>query len=606
MLDKPDAYNGKSRLPHDRRCEQLIDATIQAIARFGLSNVTLDKVAKLAGLTAGMVNFHFKTKEELLRATLTTIADEFSTACDEAVAAAGPSPAARLLALSQAALGPEIATPEKLAVWYAFWGEAQARDTYMEICGSTDTSYYRMAEELFAELAAETGSNINARAAAFGFYGIVDSVSTMLVLQRTDHHEAMQDCLHYLRNHFPDSFADNDPAAVLKPNAGPAPTVPPAHSVTALDIVDREDLDRLTLPAWTYCSEDFTAAEIEAVHRPAWQMACHVSEIGGSGDFVTLNVLGKPILVLRGEDGVVRTFHNVCRHRAHEVVRARSGTCAGVLRCPYHAWTYDTRGALKGIAASRTFPQLDKNNLGLFPLECEVFCGFVFIRLREGGPSVAERYAPYAAELAPYRIEDMVPISDLWECEVAADWKNVWDNYLEDYHFAAGHPGLSALMSKDFDRDPDDEHRTIRLSHKMRERVEGSWSTRMYARTLPEGAHLPEDQRRRWSYYYLYPAVSLETYPDMVDFFHVVPLAPGRSMLRWRAYGLPDASRELNAAQWLNRRINFAVHGEDSDLIESVQRNLEAGIYERGVLSDKEVNVKALHDWVGADMPNAR
>ena len=595
MLDKPDTSHDRSRQPHDKRCDQLIDATIQAISSYGLSNVTLSKVAGLAGLTAGMVNFHFKSKEDLLRATLKKIADEFNAACDDAVAAAGPSPAARLLALSQAALGPAIATPEKLAVWYAFWGEVQARDEYMDICGSTDASYYQRAEELLAELAAESGSRIDARAAALGFYGIVDAVSTELVLQRIDRRDAMQDCLHYLRNHFPEAFADLE---VKEEAAEPASS--------ARDSVDPDYADRLTLPAWTYCSETFTAAEIDTIHMPAWQLVCHVSELAGAGDFVTLNVLGKPVLAIRGDDGEIRAFHNVCRHRAHKVVGERSGNCGGLMRCPYHAWTYDTRGVLKGINASRTFPQLDKDNLGLFPLESEIFNGFVFARLRDGGPSVAERYAPYADELAAYRIEEMVPIADLWEGEIRGDWKNVWDNYLEDYHFATGHPGLSALMGKDYAREPDYAGRTIRLSHSMRDRVEGAWSTRMYAGTLPDRDDLPEDQRRRWSYYFLYPAVSLETYPDMVDFFHVVPLAPGRSMLRWRAYGKPDASRELRAAQWLNRRINFGVHWEDSGLVESVQKNLEAGIYERGVLSDKEVNVKALHDWVRADLPSAR
>ena len=104
----------------------------------------------------------------------------------------------------------------------------------------------------------------------------------------------------------------------------------------------------------------------------------------------------------------------------------------------------------------------------------------------------------------------------------------------------------------------------------------------------------------------MYPSVSLEIYPDLVDFFHIVPLGPGRSQLRWRAYGLPDARRETRAARWLNQRINYQVHDEDGALVESVQRNLSAGPYERGVLSDMELNVKALHDWVRADLPEAR
>src|SRR5262249_25032866 len=157
-------------------------------------------------------------------------------------------------------------------------------------------------------------------------------------------------------------------------------------------------------------------------------------------------------------------------HRAHAVVGGRAGTCERRIMCPYHAWTYDLSGELKGIAAAKTFPAaIDRSALGLFKLDCETFMGFVFLRFLPGGPSVAERYAPHAAELAHYRIAEMEPISEPWQGEIEGDWKNVWDNYLEDYHFPTGHPGLSGLMSKEYDRQPDDATRTIRLSHSMRE-----------------------------------------------------------------------------------------------------------------------------------------
>src|SRR5262245_21393812 len=233
--------------------------------------------------------------------------------------------------------------------------------------------------------------------------------------------------------------------------------------------------------------------------------------------------------------------------------------------------------------------------------------GFAFLRFQPGGPSVAERYAPHAAELAPYRIAEMEPISQAWQGEIAGDWKTVWDNYLEDYHFPTGHPGLSGLMAKAYDREPDERTRTIRLSHAMRDEAGAlSWSPRGYQKHLPEMEHLPAGQRRRWSYFYFYPGFAIETYPDLVDFFHVVPMGPGRSLIRWRAFGLPGASRAVKAARFLNLRTNLQVHDEDSALVESVQKGLAGGSYTVGILGEMERNVRAFQSWVRADMPEAR
>src|SRR5262245_27134455 len=132
----------RARLPQDARREQLVDAAITAIAEHGLSNVTLSKVAGLAGLTAGMVNFHFKSKQELLQATLEKLTDEYRAACEDAVAAAGRAPEDALMGLVAVSFDPRIASLERLAVWYAFWGESRARADYMQICGASDQAFY--------------------------------------------------------------------------------------------------------------------------------------------------------------------------------------------------------------------------------------------------------------------------------------------------------------------------------------------------------------------------------------------------------------------------------------------------------------------------------
>ncbi len=585
MLDTPSL-----RQSQDARRAQLIDATITTIAEHGLSSVTVQKVAQKASLAPSMVNFHFTSKQALLTATLEYVAGEFHEACETAVANAGQDPAAAIDGLIDVCFDDVISYPDKVAVWYAFWSETRARMEYQAICGRSDTAFHDAIETLFEQIGHDTGRRINVPAAALGLAGLVDALWQQILIdgEGFDRAAAQATCHAYVDNLFGSGHSG-------KP---------------ATDGVHDQHDDGLpaemprTLPAWTYRSEDFFAHEVATIHRPAWQLVCHVSEIAEVGAYAAFEAFGEKAFVIRGEDGEVRAFHNVCRHRAHALVEGR-GTCDGLIRCPYHAWGYGLAGDLKAIAAKKTFPLFDNGKFGLRSLDCEIYMGFVYLRFESGGPPVAERYAPLAEELESYRFEDMVPVGELWEDVVEADWKNVWDNYLEDYHFPTGHPGLFSLMSMNYDREPDDASRTARLSHTMRDKVKGSWSTRAYASSLPDFGHLPDDLKRRWSYFFMYPSVSFDVYPEMMDFFHTVPLGPGRTKIRWRPFALPERSRAHDASIYLNKRVNMNVHEEDRTLIESVQKGLSTSGYDRGVLSEKEVIVSALHRWVGEDMAEA-
>ena len=256
MLDRP----ARTRLPQDARREQLIDAAIGAIAEHGLANVTLSKVASLAGLTASMVNFHFDSKQELLHATLQRLAEEYRSACEAGLAAAGPDPAAGLMALVEASFARSIAEPAKLAVWYAFWGEGRSRADYMAICGASEHAVYEAVRGLVAELRTREGASIDVRAAALGLCGLIDCLSQEALIQDEgfDHADAILTCRRYLSNLFPAAF--------------PVEAEPPAAPAVLVDDDDGEPLP-LTLPAWTYRDEGFSARERETIHMPAWQLS---------------------------------------------------------------------------------------------------------------------------------------------------------------------------------------------------------------------------------------------------------------------------------------------------------------------------------------------
>jgi AcrR family transcriptional regulator len=151
----------RRKLPRDARRVQLIEATIEVLATRGYARTTLTEVANQAGLSHGLVNFHFQTKEKLLTETLLYLAEEYRQNWLSALKNAGDSPAERLDALLRADFNPEICTPAKLSAWCSFWGEAQSRPMYQERCGSNDQIYNDQMEAICAELLQNAGLSGN-------------------------------------------------------------------------------------------------------------------------------------------------------------------------------------------------------------------------------------------------------------------------------------------------------------------------------------------------------------------------------------------------------------------------------------------------------------
>ena len=145
----------------DVRRSQLIHATIAVLARKGYSALTLADVAKKAGLSSGIVNFHFSSKDGLLEAVLRALAAEYHQNWADRSMAAGPSPSARLKAMLLADFDTNVFTPEKLAAWVAFWGEAQGRPVHDQICAAYDVERRRALDGLCRQLAAEGGYEID-------------------------------------------------------------------------------------------------------------------------------------------------------------------------------------------------------------------------------------------------------------------------------------------------------------------------------------------------------------------------------------------------------------------------------------------------------------
>jgi len=379
-------------------------------------------------------------------------------------------------------------------------------------------------------------------------------------------------------------------------------------SRASLSAVD--DSDDHGLPGWAYRDPEYFAVEMERVMRPAWQIVCHVSDIGAPGDWRSLDLLGESIIVMRGDDGNVRAFANVCRHRGMRLVEGVRG-CTKKLVCPYHAWTYALDGRLTGVPMRGDYPALDMAETGLFTVDLEIWRGFVFIRLADnGGPSVAEMMAPAETEIAPYRFADMQPTGKPWSRPRAVNWKNVGDNYSDNLHIPVAHDGLTRLFGKSYRIEA---HGWIdRMSGELADKPSADFWERFYQTHLPRVDHLPEAAQRRWLYWKLWPNMAFDIYADQIDFMHWVPTGPTTCELRVMAYALPDTfvpedrRREMKLARYANDRINRVVNREDTWLIEGVQRGMESRYLEAGPLAASEVCLRSFARRIRAIIPETR
>jgi phenylpropionate dioxygenase-like ring-hydroxylating dioxygenase large terminal subunit len=362
---------------------------------------------------------------------------------------------------------------------------------------------------------------------------------------------------------------------------------------------------RRAMPAWTYNHPQMTRLEQERILLPSWQIVCHINSIPNAGDFITLDVGPESVVAVRGRDGEIRAFHNVCRHRGARILEG-CGNRPGTITCPYHGWSYRLDGSLLGVPVRESFPGLDRADYGLNSVRTEVQFGFVFVCLGGEPPPLTQIWGRFAQDFAPYRFEEMVPLAPLYYEQWDVDWKVAMDNYLESYHVPIGHPGLFRFLSPDYE-----DQATIpgvaRGISWMRDAPSSKWTERMYQKLVGTVAtDLPERKRRCWSFYSMLPNLGIDIFPDQMDFFQVLPRGPGKCTIRGGTFALPDSRREMRIVRYLNARINRLVQREDEFLCARVQRGLASSSYQPGPLSKLEGCMFEFHEMIRQRIPEAR
>ena len=199
------------------------------------------------------------------------------------------------------------------------------------------------------------------------------------------------------------------------------------------------------MPKSVYTSETFLAAEMEHIFGKEWYCVGRVSSLGHPGDYITFELANQPLMVVRGLDGVLRCQSNVCLHRMSTLLEGRGNR--RLITCPYHGWSYETDGKLRGAPAMQGNAGFCKDNYRLPQVKCEVWLGWVLVSLNPGAIPVAEHFADVEDLIRPFDLTNYTEWfneSFVWN----TNWKILAENFMESYHLPVCHAGTIGGLSK--------------------------------------------------------------------------------------------------------------------------------------------------------------
>ena len=325
-----------------------------------------------------------------------------------------------------------------------------------------------------------------------------------------------------------------------------------------------------TLPASSYTDAAAYEADRRAIFGREWVLAGVRAELREPGDYATHSLAGWTVLIVVQDDCSLRAFHNVCRHRAGPVVGNDAGRCPALV-CRYHGWSYGLNGSL---IAARDFDddELDPSAHSLWPVAVAEWRGLVFVNVAgDNAPALHDHLRAFFDEVADQPIEQFT-YSHRVVHDVEANWKVYADNYMEGYHIPLVHPALNREINARQYRVDVGEHYCVHSAPARRGAINsGKWLWR-------------------------YPNLALNVYADGMNVERFVPVGPRHTKVVYDYFFRDLTATELNAAVV---DMGCTVLDEDRAICEAVQRNLEAGVYDVGVLSPKHENgVHAFQQWI--------
>lgn len=326
-----------------------------------------------------------------------------------------------------------------------------------------------------------------------------------------------------------------------------------------------------------YAGEAMQAMEQRAVFARSWQLVAHQGQLAEPGDHVVEHVGSVPVLLVRGHDGVLRAFPNVCRHRAGPLALC-NGKGIRALHCKYHGWTYTLEGQLRSAPEMQDAADFRVEDIRLPPLRVHEWQGLVFVALDESVAPFGDVYGGIVERIAPIDLSRMRFLRrDSYDID--CNWKVYIDNFLEGYHLPHVHPGLSRV-----------------LDYRAYDTELFAWHS-LQSSPLRNSTDIYGDGEA--FYYFVYPNVMLNIMPGRMQTNRVLPLGPARCRVEFDYYYAQDDKAQARIAA--DQGFSDEVQQEDIAICVAVQKGLASGHYEPGRLCPRrESGVWHFHNLLRA------
>jgi Rieske 2Fe-2S family protein len=354
-----------------------------------------------------------------------------------------------------------------------------------------------------------------------------------------------------------------------------------------------------TLPSRYYCDAGIAEQEWERIFSRSWLCAGREAELSGTGEFFTLTAGGENLLIVRGADGQLRAFHNVCRHRGSRLCEAERGQLKSAIRCPYHAWTYGLDGRLLGTPHLREGEHVRRDDFPLHRIGLEVWGGFIFINLRARAGPLRRQLGKIVERTRRYPLPSLRSGARLVH-DVEANWKILVENYQECYHCPGIHPELCDLVPlyrTGWVDAPDGQSAYFR---------DGATTFTLGGVTRrPFLSGLGEDEKKRYNGELVLPNMFLNLFPDYVHTRVLWPLGPARTRIvsEWLFEPSTMARNDFDpsdAVDFLN-----LVGWQDWKVCEEVQKGVGSRAHRHGVYAPHERYAAGFKRWFLASLRKA-
>lgn len=335
------------------------------------------------------------------------------------------------------------------------------------------------------------------------------------------------------------------------------------------------------MPKSVYTSAEFTQIELDKIFRQDWVCAGRASSLPEVGDYMTLDIAGEPIIVVRDGDGNLRAQSNVCRHRMSTLLSGRGNTRSIV--CPYHAWTYGLDGKLRGAPAMMHNEAFSKSDICLPQIRCAIWEGWIMVTLNPEAPDVDEALKDVSDLIGHYRMGDYVETfreTHHWN----TNWKVLAENFMESYHLPVCHQDTIGGTVDLAEMTCPEGFPAFNYHWILKN------DTFELALAHPDNAHLQGEDRRKTYLISVYPALLITLTPGYFWYLSLTPDGPDHVNILYGGGLAPEFVTDPKAdAHFATlKSILDAVNDEDRGCTEKVYRGLCADLSEPGPLSHLE------------------